>query len=182
LPLESSLDSSLVTPHSPCLSVDNTADCKEVEYSEISASTGKMKAYSIEFREKIVKAYEQGNTSIRKVSSRFDVSKAFVQKLLKQKKTQGHVEPGKPGGGIKSELDGYVTQLAQMVEKYPDATLPEYCEYWGETHHQWVSTSTMCRALQRQQLTRKKRLYAAVKAQQKESKNSEVTTGSKSRI
>ncbi len=141
-----------------------------------------MKAYSIDFREKIVKAYEQGNTSIRKVSSRFDVSKAFVQKLLKQKKTQGHVEPGKPGGGMNSELDGYATQLAQMVEKYPDATLPEYCEYWGETHNQWVSTSTMCRALQRQQLTRKKRLYAAVKAQQKESKNSEVSTGSKSRI
>jgi transposase len=143
---------------------------------------GKMKAYSIDFREKIVKAYEQGNTSIRKVSSRFDVSKAFVQKLLKQKKTQGHLEPGKPGGGIKSELDGYATQLAQMVEKYPDATLPEYCEYWGETHNQWVSTSTMCRALQRQQLTRKKRLYAAVKAQLQESKNLEVSTGSKSRI
>jgi transposase len=42
-----------------------------------------MKPYAIEFREKIVKAYEQGNTSIRKVATRFDVSKAFVQKVLK---------------------------------------------------------------------------------------------------
>ncbi len=42
-----------------------------------------MKPYSIDFREKVVKAYEQGDTSIRKVAARFDVSKAFVQKLLK---------------------------------------------------------------------------------------------------
>ena len=124
---------------------------------------GKMKAYSIDFREKIVKAYEQGNTSVRKVASRFDVSKSFVQKLLQMKKTQGHVEPRLQGGGMKSELDGYEIQLAQMLEKYPDATLSEYCEYWGNTYDKWVSTSTMCRALQRQQLTLKKRHYAAVK-------------------
>jgi transposase-like protein len=30
-----------------------------------------MKAYSIEFRKKIVKAYEQGDTSIRKVAQRY---------------------------------------------------------------------------------------------------------------
>ena len=130
-----------------------------------------MKPYSIDFREKVVKAYEEENTSIRKLATRFDVSKAFVQRLLKQKKIKGHVQPGKQGGTLKSELDGYSTQLAQMVEKYPDATLSEYCEYWGETQNQWVSTSTMCRALQRQQLTVKKRRYAAAKVQQKESKS-----------
>ena len=117
-----------------------------------------MKPYSIDFREKIVRAYEQGNTSIRQVASRFDVSKALVQKLLKQKKIKGHVEPGKQGGGMKSELDKYKTELREMVEKYPDATLSEYCEYWGETYNQWVSSSAMCRALQRLQLTRKKNI------------------------
>ena len=154
-----------------------------------------MKAYSIDFREKIVNTYSQGNTSIRKVATRFDVSKAFVQKLLKQKKEQGHVEPGKQGGNIKSELDGYSAQLAHMVEKYPDATLTEYCEYWGQTHGSWVSTSTMCRALQREQLTRKKKRYVAarccrgklppanslVKVQLQESKILEVSIGSTSR-
>jgi transposase len=40
-----------------------------------------MKPYSSEFREKIVKIYEQGDTSIRKVATRFDVSKGFVQKF-----------------------------------------------------------------------------------------------------
>jgi len=123
-----------------------------------------MRPYSIDFREKVVKAYERGDTSIRKLATRFDVSKAFVQRLLKQKKLKGHVQPEKQGGGMKSELYEYSTQLAQMVEKYPDATLSEYCEHWGETYNQWVSTSTMCRALQKQQLTLKKRHYAAVSA------------------
>lgn len=139
-----------------------------------------MKPYSIDFRQKIVKAYEQGNTSIRLVASRFDVSKAFVQKLLKQKKIKGHVEPGKQGGSIKSELDKYKTQLAQMVEEYPDAALSEYCEYWGQTYNQWVSKSCMCRALQRHQLTRKKRHYAVVKGQATEFKSSGVIIGNKS--
>jgi transposase len=63
-----------------------------------------MKPYSIDFREKVVKAYEQGDTSIRKVAARFDVSKAFVQKLLKQKQTTGDVRPQKQGGSLKSVL------------------------------------------------------------------------------
>jgi transposase len=115
-----------------------------------------MKPYSVDFREKIVKAYKQGNTSVRKVAARFDVSKAFVQRMLKQQKVEGHLQPGKHGGGMKRELAGFEVQLAEMVEKLPDATLSEYCEYWGETYHHWVSISTMCRALKKLSLTRKK--------------------------
>ena len=81
-----------------------------------------MKPYLIEFRQKIVKAYEQGDTSIRKVAARFDVSKAFVQKLLKQKQTTGHIQPKKQGGSLKSVLQSRTTELTEMVEKYPDRT------------------------------------------------------------
>lgn len=115
-----------------------------------------MKPYSVDFREKIVTAYEQGNTSVRKVAARFDVSKAFVQKMLKQQKLEGHLQPKKQGGAMKSELAGHEPQLAAMVEQYPDATLAEYCEHWGETYQQWISISTMCRELKKLQLTRKK--------------------------
>jgi Transposase and inactivated derivatives len=117
-----------------------------------------MKSYSIEFREKIVKAYFQGNTSIRKVAARFSVAKSFVQKLLSIHKCQGSLEPKKPGGAMKGALYGTEVQLQAMVERYPDATLLEYCEYWGENHHQWVSKSAMCRALQKQKLTVKKNI------------------------
>lgn len=150
-----------------------------MRYNNASASTDKRKAYSIDFREKIVKAYEQGNTSVRKVASRFCVAKSFVQKLLSMKKTQGHVKPRRQGGAIKGELDGYEAQLAAMVEKYPDATLLEYCEYWDVTSNHWVSKSTMCRALQKQKLTQKKRRNVAAKPRHKEFKIQEVSIGSK---
>ncbi len=39
-----------------------------------------MRPYCVDFREKVVKAYERGDTSIRKLAARFDVSKAFVQR------------------------------------------------------------------------------------------------------
>jgi transposase len=141
-----------------------------------------MRPYSVDFREKVVKAYERGDTSIRRLAARFDVSKAFIQRVLKQKKLTGHLQPKKQGGAMKSQLEKYSMQLAQMVENYPDLTLGEYCEYWGETYGLWLSTSTMCRALQKQQLTRKKRRYAALLQQLKECKNSEANIGSKSRI
>lgn len=127
-----------------------------------------MKPYSIDLREKVVKAYARGNTSIRKLAARFDVSKAFVQRLLKQQKIKGHIQPEKQGGSLKSVLHKDSTQLAQMVEQRPDFTLAEYCEYWGETYGSWVSTSTMCRALKKQQLTRKKRRSAAANVQPRE--------------
>jgi transposase len=82
-----------------------------------------MKPYSIETSEKIVKAYQQSDTSILKVAARFDVSKAFVQKLLKQKQMTGHVPPKKQGGSLKSVLHSRTTQLTEMVEKYPDSTI-----------------------------------------------------------
>ena len=123
-----------------------------------------MKAYSIDLRKKIVKAYEEGDTSIRKVAQRFGVAKSFVQKLLLMNKTQGHVKPRKQGGALKGELDEDKELLAAMVEEYPDATLWEYCEYWGTTYDRWVSKSTMCRALQKQELTQKKKTLRSSQA------------------
>jgi len=129
-----------------------------------------MKPYSIELREKIVKIYEQGDTSIRKVAARFDVSKGFVQKILKQKQTTGHVEPKKQGGSLKSVLHSRTTELTQMVEKFPDSTLSEYYEYWLMNYNEAISPSMMCRELQKQNLTRKKRPYAVVSLPLKECK------------
>ena len=81
----------------------------------------KIKPYSSEFREKIVKNYEQGDTSIRKVATRKDVSKGFVQKILKQKQTTGHVQPQQQGGSLKSVLNSLTNKLTAMVKKYPES-------------------------------------------------------------
>ena len=115
-----------------------------------------MKPYPVELREKIVNVYQRGGTSIRKVAAQFGVAKSYVQKLLQLQSTQGDLEPKKPGGRMKSKLDEYGKQLAEMVQSYPDATLAEYCEDFGEKYQVWVCTSVMCCALQKQKLTRKK--------------------------
>lgn len=130
-----------------------------------------MKPYSIDLREKIVNAYYRGNTSIRKVAVQFGVAKSYVQKLLQQKRTLGHLEPKKQGGAMKGKLDDYSSELAEMVKSHPDATLSEYCEYFGEKYNIWVCLSVMCDTLQKQKLTRKKRLYVVAKRKRKESKN-----------
>ena len=120
-----------------------------------------MKPLPMELREKVVKAYEQGNTSIRKLAARFHVSKSFVERLLKRKQITGDIQPLRQGGSLKSELNGYSDELVALVEKYPDSTLSEYCEYWGSMYGQWISPSTMCRGLKRLGLTKKKRLLGS---------------------
>ena len=77
------------------------------------------------------------------------MSKVFAQKILKHKQMTGHVQPNKQGGSLKSVLNSRTTELTQMVEKYPDTTLSEYCEYWLMNYKKAVSPSMMCRELQK---------------------------------
>ena len=56
---------------------------------------------------------------------------------------------------LPSVWNSRTTELTQMVEKYPDSTLSEYCEYWQATT-KLERPSMMCRELQKQKLTRKK--------------------------
>ena len=71
-----------------------------------------MKPYSLDFREKIVRTYEAGNTSIRQVAERFQISKNTVQSLLKRKQTTGALKPAPATGGKESQLAGYKREIA----------------------------------------------------------------------
>ena len=141
-----------------------------------------MKPYSIDLREKVVSAYHSGNISIRKLAMNFGVGKGFVQKMLRQYKEDGHVNPGKQGTRKKAVLANSSTELISLVEKYPDATLSEYCEYWLESHGQLVSSSMMCRELQKLNLTLKKKRLGVAKLPQIEFSYSDVNIGEKSEI
>jgi len=136
-----------------------------------------MKPYSLDLREKIISTYEAGNTSIRKVAERFQVSKNTVQSLLKRKQATGTLKPAPATGGKESQLAGYEQEIAEMVETHQDYTLAEYCEYWQDKTGVRMSESTMCRFLHKQQLTVKKKHFAALKPQQRISKRNELLTG-----
>ena len=145
-----------------------------------------MKASSIDLREKIVTAHFLDKISIRKVASIFGVSKSLVQKLVKQQRTDGNLQPKKPGKPQFSHLTNAEVDLRLLVGDNPDATLLELCELLATKTGNWVSQSAMCSALQKLNLNRKKadalrsgfptmeahqaKHYGVAKLKQKESK------------
>ena len=130
-----------------------------------------MKPYSQDLREKIISAVEKGDSSVRKVAQRFGVSKNLVQRLVTQKRTQGHIRPRKQGGSMVSPVMKYKAELIAIYEQQTDATLAEYCELLFNETGLWVSQSTMCRTFQRLRLPRKKKRSAPVKLKANEFKS-----------
>ncbi len=120
-----------------------------------------MKAYSIDFREKILDVYFTERVSIRKLAKRFGVAKSFVETLLKRLRETGDILPKPHGGGPQPKLNAQrLTLLRALVEADNDATLAELCEQLEAETSIRLSRSTMGRIVQTLQLTRKKTLYA----------------------
>lgn len=115
-----------------------------------------MRPLSMDLRERIVAASEQEHLSIRQIAKRFAVNKNTVDRLLKQKRTHGHLRPRRQGGAMTSPVLKYKEQLLAIVDQQPDATLAEYCELLGEQTGFWVSVPTMCQTLKRLNRPRKK--------------------------
>jgi transposase len=129
-----------------------------------------MPALSQDIRERIVATYEAGNTSIRQLAERFQVSKNAVHQILKLKRETGSLLPKPASGGKPSQLLGKEAEARAMVQAHPDYTLAEYCELWRETTGLDIHESTMCRFLQKLRLTRKKN------KQEQQGKNRRSTT------
>ena len=122
-----------------------------------------MKAYSVDLRQKIIETYKNKEGSIRGVAERFKVSRSFVQKLLKQHQQMGNLAPLPHGGGTPPKLTDYVLEIEKLLEEKNDATLPELCQNIKEATGINVSPSTLCRFLQKLNLTRKKKLFRQLK-------------------
>ena len=110
----------------------------------------------MDLRQRIVAASEEDHLSIRQIAKRFAVNKNTVDRLLKQKRTQGHLRPRHQGGAMTSPVLKYKEQLLAIVAQHPDATLIEYCEMLADETGFWVSVSTMCQTLKRLNRPRKK--------------------------
>jgi transposase len=119
-----------------------------------------MKAYSNDFRQKIVETNWKELESIQQTADRFHVSYSFVWKLLNRYGEIGLVSRKPHGGGAKPKLN--TQQLAvvtQLVEQDNDATLEELVTQLQEKIGVKVSRATMGRVVQKLKLTRKKKLY-----------------------
>ena len=115
-----------------------------------------MTRYSLDLRRRVVHAYKQHGATMRSVAQDFQVNVNTVLAWVKKERESGSLEPKPYGGGRTSLVLGRETQLAEMVQQYPDATLAEYCEVWRESTEQDVHPSTMGRWLRKENYTLKK--------------------------
>lgn len=116
-----------------------------------------MRAYSNDLRERIVAAVHRGEHSIRQIAHLFSVSLSCVVRLLQHQRRTGSVQP-KPHPGAPRKLDAAAdARLLELVREQPDATLAELRDRLGVR----CSLMTIARALQRHQITRKKKTLHA---------------------
>jgi transposase len=124
----------------------------------------KMKAYSIDLRQKIIDVYENEEISQRQLAKRFRVALSFVVKLLKQYRETHEIAPKPFRGGVKLKLTPEQLEiLANLIENNNDATLEELCQLLQEKTGVTVSRATMGRMTQRLKLTVKKTLHPTEK-------------------
>lgn len=115
-----------------------------------------MRAYAVDLRERIVRAVDEGCTA-EEAAALFDVSAATVRRYLRQRRVAGSLvpktSPGRPRLIGPREEGALLAQLAAQ----PDGLLEEHCRQWQARTQRVVSVATMCRALARLHLPRKKR-------------------------
>lgn len=120
-----------------------------------------MKTYSVELREKVIKAGEEGKT-IEEIAEIYKVGQTFVKKIRKQQKEEGNILPKPHGGGRQRILHIEERQkLKERVKETVDESLEELRGWIKEEFHKGISISTVSKELQEMRLWNKKTLYAS---------------------
>lgn len=122
-----------------------------------------MKALSNDIRSRLIAAKNAGEGSVAKLAKQFRVGTATVQRLFKQFKETGKIDPLPHGGGVRDKIsDSDLPKLKDLIAEKPDRTLQEIADEWLTKYSVTVSTSTVSRSIQRCNLTLKKKTYSAI--------------------
>ena len=123
-----------------------------------------MQAYSLDLRQRVVAAYENGVDTIAEVAERFQVSQSFVKTMLARHRATGDVTPiGHRGGQTKLLTDSHRQWLLKTVLAEPDITLHDLQTKLMSKQSLAVSVPTLCRELRGLNLRRKKNRWSLVK-------------------
>ncbi len=118
-----------------------------------------MLPYSLDLRQRVVAAYEQGVETIEEIAERFSVGQTFVKKMLRQKRETGSLEIKERRSGpekLLSEKD--CRWLRRQIEKEPDLTVDQLHQRIVQERKMQVSRTTLGRAVQSLDLPLKKRV------------------------
>lgn len=127
-----------------------------------------MKPYPLELRLRIIGAVDQQLWTIEEIAEMFNVTERYVYKLLALRRGKSDLTPLPHGGGAIAKLDEErLLKLAELVAAQPDATLKELCLLINRRQRQKVTVSTICRGLQKIDMTMKKRANEQVKQTQR---------------
>ena len=114
------------------------------------------KAYSLDLRQKVFGAWQNGEGSQPEIAARFGVSVSFVRDLSRRFRTSGGVAAKAHGGGRAPGADAAACQqIERLVATHNDHTLDEHRQSLAEAGHS-LSRSTLGRTLLKLGLTRKK--------------------------
>jgi transposase len=123
-----------------------------VEFDCGNAREGIMAAISMDLRLRIYEARMTGETTAE-VADRFDVSPAFVRRLLQRHRESGSLAPKTGPRGPKPRLSGHHDQIRELNDQHPDLTPREIRDRLQLP----VSPNTVWRTLRALGLTFKKR-------------------------
>lgn len=112
-----------------------------------------MKAYSMDLRERVIAACDEGGATQEQIAARFAVSVRWIRDLLKRRRETDSIAPRPHGGGRAPAFDAEAAgRLREAVRTDADATLRELGQAAGVA----CSAAAVYRALDRLGITRKK--------------------------
>jgi len=128
------------------------------------------KPYPMELRERVWKAYKNGEGSEAEVAERFAVSPSFVRDLLRLERETGSIMSRPHGGGHPPVANAQeLESVREVILENPDATFEELRELLAHPKDKqrkafFFSIGSLSRALKKLRLTRKKERPARQRA------------------
>ncbi len=110
-----------------------------------------MRAYSMDLRERVFRDSDAGMPSVA-VAEKYDVSRAWVDRLKQRRRETGEVAPRAQRYGPHLKLGPHLHRLVDLIREQPDRTLAELQAALGLS----ASLATIWRAVKRLGFTVKK--------------------------
>jgi transposase len=107
-----------------------------------------MRAYSIDLKERLVRAVAAGQP-MRAVAGQLGVAVTTVKRAVVQWRATGSLARRPIPGGVRLIGPEHEPVLQERLEAAPDATVLDHCQWWAQTQGQALSEATRWRALRR---------------------------------